>query len=109
MLLDARKNMSFYNETPFVFEYSDNIVIVNDGDVLEMESGKLVTAVFTPGHNPSCITWVMGDAIFTGDSYIPGAKTVTNLPDGNRQLAEASILMIKQLSMGRTIYPGHKV
>lgn len=109
MLLDARKNLSFYHETPFVFEYPNRIVVVADGDEVAIGSGLIAKAVFTPGHNLSCITWVVGDAVFSGDSLIPGVKTVANLPGGNRSQAVKSEEIIRQLAIGQTIYPGHKV
>lgn len=109
MLLNARKNLSFYHETPFVFEYPECIVVVEDGDVIDLGSGQIAKAVFTSGHNPSCITWIIGDAIFTGDSYIPGIKTVTNLPGGNKIKTIESENLIKHLAIGKTIYPGHCV
>lgn len=109
MLLDARKNLSFYHETPFVFEHPESIIIVNDGDEIKLGNGLTAKAVFTPGHNPSCITWIIDDAIFTGDSYIPGIKTITNLPRGNKIQAIESENLIKRLAVGKTIYPGHKV
>lgn len=109
MLLDAKKNLSFYHETPFVISDPSRIVVVNDGDEVDLGNGLTAKAIFTPGHNPSCITWLIGDALFTGDAYIPGIKTVTNLPGGNKQQAKASIALIKTLAQSRTIYPGHKI
>lgn len=109
MLLNARKNMSYYHGSPVVFSYPSQIVVVNDGEEIELGNGLTAKAIFTPGHNPSCITWLIGDALFTGDSYIPGIKTVTNLPGGNKQQAEESLALIKTLAQSRTIYPGHKI
>lgn len=109
MLLNARKNLSFYHETPFVFERPESIITVNDHDEINLGNGLKAQAIFTPGHNPSCITWIVGNAIFTGDSYIPGIKTVTNLPGGNKFQALKSEELIKHLATGRTIYPGHAI
>lgn len=109
MLLDAKKNMSFYHETPFVLENDESIVLVEDGEEIQLGNGQVANAVFTPGHNPSCITWIIEDCLFTGDAYIPGIKTVTNLPGGNKNDAEQSIKLIKDISKGKNIYPGHKV
>lgn len=109
MLLNAKKNLSFYHETPFEFDYPDSIVTVNDGEEVDLGCGLTAKAIFTPGHNPSCITWIIDDATFTGDSYIPGNKTVTNLPKGNKSQAIESEALIKCLSTGKTIYPGHNV
>ncbi len=108
MLLDAKRNLSQYHGTPFVFTHPERIVVVRDGWEVELGGGLKARAVFTPGHNPSCITWVVGGALFTGDAYIPGLKTVTNLPGGDRRQAEESLKRIAELSEGRTICPGHK-
>lgn len=109
MLLNAKKNMSHYNETPFEFEYPESIRIVEDGEEVCLDEGLTAKAVFTPGHNPSCITWAVEDMVFTGDSLIPGVKTVTNLPGGNKAQAIESENLIRKLSIGKTIYPGHRV
>lgn len=109
MLLDARKNLSVYNETPFIFQHPESIIVVTDGDEVDIDSEILAKATFTPGHNPSCITWVVRDMVFSGDSLIPGVKTITNLPKGNSTQAKESELLIMQIAKGRIIYPGHKV
>lgn len=109
MLMDVRKNLSFYHETPFVFNHPESIVIVKNRCEINLDNGLKARALFTPGHNPSCITWIIGDAIFTGDSYIPGIKTVTNLPKGNKAQALKSEELIKSIAIGHKIYPGHEI
>ena len=108
-LLDARKNMSFYHETPFVFEYPENIRLVKDGEEIELSQGLKAKVVSTPGHHPSCLTFIVDDAVFTGDSYIPGTKVVTNLPKGNKSQAQESVEVIMELAQGRVVYPGHYI
>lgn len=109
MLLNAKKNMSYYHGTPFVFEQPQQIFVVKDQEEIEIGHGLSAKAIFTPGHNPSCITWVIDNMLFTGDSYIPGIKTVTNLPGGNKEEAIKSEALIKQLSVDKVIYPGHSI
>ena len=109
MLVNARKNLSFYHESSFVISDPSRIAIVGDREEISIGDSLRAKAFLTPGHNPSCITWIIGDSIFTGDSYIPGIKTVTNLPGGNKKEAEQSLNLIKQLSFGKKIYSGHKV
>ena len=55
----------------------------------------------TPGHNPGCLTIVIGDLLFTGDAYIPEINIVTNLPKGDKKLAEKSLERIKKLAKGK--------
>lgn len=107
MLSDPKKNFSFYHETPYVFDYKEKIVITEDLQILAFSDNTVAKAFFTPGHNPSCITWLIGDAVFTGDSYIPGIKVVTNLPGGNKLDALESIERILDISKDKKIYPGH--
>lgn len=108
MLMDSKKNMSKYHESPFVLSNNSNIELISDNQIVNID-GVDTKAIFTPGHNPSCITWLCNDYLFTGDAYIPGIKTVTNLPGSDKQLAEQSILKIKQLSKGKLILPGHSI
>jgi glyoxylase-like metal-dependent hydrolase (beta-lactamase superfamily II) len=109
-LLNAKLNLSFYHDTPFVFAYPERIVVVGDGDTVKLGDGLEVTAVATPGHTPGCITWMTDDALFTGDAYIPDVRVVTNLPYGNRLQAAHSVELIQSLANdSRTICPGHDV
>lgn len=109
MLLDSRKNLSYYHERPFVFNHPELIHTVSDGEEISLADGLTARAIFTPGHNPSCITWQIEDALFTGDAFIPGLRTVTNLPCGNKAQARASEERIISLSATHAIYPGHIV
>lgn len=109
MLKDARKNLSFYHQTPFVLNYPDCVVVVEEiGNHMQIGSSS-VKAIYTPGHNPSCITWEIGDYLITGDAYIPGIKTVTNLPRGNKKLAEKSTKLILGMADNKMILPGHHI
>lgn len=107
-LFDEKLNISRYHEMPFAFAYPKRIHLVNDGEQIDLGNGVMVIAVSTPGHTPGCITWMTDNALFTGDSYIPGVKVVTRLPHGNRAQAAKSIALIQSLAYdGRTICPGH--
>lgn len=107
MLFNDRLNMSRFHETPFIFEFPDNIVEISQQFMIIEDLA--VDIYETPGHNPSCLTFRIGDCIFTGDAYIPGVKTVTNLPNGNKQLSLESEKLILKLSETSEIFPGHKI
>lgn len=107
MLLNERKNMSLYHETPFTFQYPERIRLIGDGDPIELSDGLTVKVMATPGHNKSCLSFIVGDALFTGDALIPGKKLVTNLPGSDKAEALVSKQKLEQLSMEFTIYPGH--
>lgn len=105
-LYDDKKNFSLYHESSTVFE-GKNVVTLKDGDTIELYSGINATVHETPGHCPSCLTFIIDNWVFTGDAYIPGVKVVTKLPKGDRMLAEESVKKIQQLSVGKLICPGH--
>jgi len=108
MLGSEKLNMSKYHENPIVVN-ADNVVICEDGTEIELFDGDTAKVLETPGHNGSCLTYEVGDYLFTGDSYIPGIKVVTNLPGGNKELAARSLEKILELAKGRVLCPGHLV
>ena len=107
MLASAKANLSMYLEMPM--EYKGDVFILHDGDQIPLFDDIVLTVITTPGHNPSCLCFMVGDYLFTGDSYIPGVKVVTNLPGGNKRLAQESVEKILKLVEGKVICSGHEV
>ena len=107
-LADERLNYSRYHGDSIVFT-SDRIVVCKEGMKIKLFDEVYAKVYYTPGHNPSCLTYEVGDYLFTGDSYIPGVKVVTNLRGGDKQQALDSEKRIKSLAEGKVICPGHKV
>lgn len=105
-LYSDKLNFSRYHDDPIILE-SDNVTVLNENDRIELFPNIFINSIYTPGHNPSCLTYLCDDYIFTGDSYIPGIKVVTNLPKGNKIQAEESVEKIKNIIGTRTICPGH--
>lgn len=106
-LLSDKLNFSKYYGEPFTLDDERCVKLVEDGDCIELFDGIVATSVFTPGHSPSCVTWVVGDLLFTGDSFIPGVKTVTNVPHSDKDLAASSESIICELASQRIVYAGH--
>jgi len=108
-LASDKLNMSRYHETPVKYE-GNNVVVVHEGGRLSLFEGEPQMEFYeTPGHNPGCLTMVMGDMIFTGDAYIPGVGANTQLPNSNKQQAKQSLERILKLAEGRTILSGHQI
>lgn len=107
-LANERVNMSRYHEDPINYA-SDNVIVCSDGDEIELFDGVKALVHYTPGHNPSCLTFEVFDNLFTGDAYIPGVPVVTNLPGGDKKLYALSVERIHSLSAGKKIWPGHEV
>ncbi|RHL08529.1 MULTISPECIES: MBL fold metallo-hydrolase [Bacteroides] len=99
-------NMSRYNLRPFVFR-SDNVEILQEGQEVQLWENVRLMAFETPGHDWSALCFKVGDAVFTGDSYLPQYDLITNFPKSNKEQAFKSLERIKELSVGCSLYPGH--
>ena len=107
-LTDIRLNYSKYHNDPIVYE-SENVVTCDEGAVIELFDGVQAKVYHTPGHSPSCLTYEVGDYLFTGDAYIPGIKVVTTLKGGDKVKAAESVERILRLAEGKTVCAGHEV
>jgi glyoxylase-like metal-dependent hydrolase (beta-lactamase superfamily II) len=107
-LYSAKRNLSkYYGDS---FEYmGNNVFCIEQEEIIDYLSTLGVKVLFTPGHNPSCLTYKIGRYLFTGDSYIPGLKTVSNLPFGSKTLANESLEKILNLVNEEKlqVMPGH--
>lgn len=106
-LLNDKLNFSRYYGDPFVLDCPESVTLIEDGEGIALFDGIEAKAVYTPGHSPSCVTWLVGDMLFTGDSFIPGVKTVTNVPHSDKEQAAVSEAHIHELADHRVIYAGH--
>lgn len=108
-LASDKLNMSRYHGTSINY-HGDNVVAIHERESIRIfESEPPMVFYETPGHNPGCLTMVLGDIIFTGDAYIPGVGANTRLPRANKEQAEQSLQRILKLAEGKTILSGHKV
>ena len=105
MMASSKSNLSMYLEMPM--EYKGEVSILHDGDIVPLFDGVNLIAIATPGHNPSCLCFIVDDYLFTGDSYILGVKVVSNLPGGSKRQAQESVEKILELAKGKVLCPGH--
>ena len=109
-LLSPKWNFTRYHDEveDFIFMHPENIRIINSEGLLVIDSDLTVDILFAPGHEPSCITYKIGNCLFTGDSYIPGMKTITNFPRSIKALSDKSEAKLKTLEgYGLDICSGH--
>ena len=106
-LASPKGNMSRYHEDPISIT-GENILVVGEGGRIPLFPGVEAEVFETPGHHPSCLTYQVGERLFTGDAYIPGEKVVTTLPGGNKALAAESLARILSMTEGRELYAGHE-
>ena len=98
-----------FNEgTEFQRDGSQFDALFKDGDTYEI-GGMTAFAIHTPGHTPACMTHVMGDAAFVGDTlFMPDFGTARcDFPGGSSKALYASIQKILALPDATRIFVGH--
>ena len=82
--------------------------LVQDGDTLPL--GDLtINVLHTPGHTPACVTYVIGDATFVGDTmFMPDYGTArADFPGGSAHALYGSIRKILDLPPETRMFVGH--
>jgi glyoxylase-like metal-dependent hydrolase (beta-lactamase superfamily II) len=82
--------------------------LVDDGDILPL--GDLAISVLhTPGHTPACVTYVIGDNAFVGDTlFMPDFGTArADFPGGSASQLYRSTRRILALPETTRIFVGH--
>jgi len=107
-LKDPKQNLSFYHEKPIVVEH-EAIHELMEGRMVKLSDEHSIEVIETPGHNPGCLSFILGNVLFSGDSFIPGFPVITKLKGGNRLENQQSLIRIEEhINSGKDIYPGHK-
>lgn len=108
-LASEKLNMSKYHGTPINYS-RDNMVVVKEGESMKLFNEEPEILFYeTPGHNPGCLTMVIGNLIFTGDAYIPGIGVNTIPPKSDKKLAKISLERILKLAEGKIVLSGHHI
>ncbi len=105
---DAKMNLSYITpEYPFAFKYEQNVHILCQGK--REVAGLQIEALSTPGHSDDCMTYIVGNNIFTGDSYIPFARVFTKWPRSDKRLAFENEHKLKEIILKNklNVYCGH--
>ncbi|WP_242077237.1 MBL fold metallo-hydrolase [Brevundimonas diminuta] len=79
-----------------------------DGDAFALGDLK-VEVIHTPGHTPACVSYRIGDAVFTGDTlFMPDYGTArTDFPGGDARTLYRSIQRLLTLPVKTRIFVGH--
>ncbi|MBL8943239.1 MAG: MBL fold metallo-hydrolase [Myxococcales bacterium] len=82
--------------------------LVADGEVVRAGSLEF-RAMHTPGHTPACMSYVVGDAVFTGDAlFMPDSGTGRcDFPRGSAEQLYASIQRLYALPDATRVFVGH--
>jgi glyoxylase-like metal-dependent hydrolase (beta-lactamase superfamily II) len=82
--------------------------LLDDGDLLEL-GGMSIRVMHTPGHTPSCVTFLAGDAAFVGDTlFMPDYGTArADFPGADAGTLYRSIQRIFELPASTRIFLCH--
>ena len=83
-------------------------ILVGEGAVLPLDHFA-IRVMHTPGHTPVCVTYVIGDAAFVGDTlFMPDYGTARcDFPGGDAAAMHASIKKILALPPETRLFVGH--
>jgi glyoxylase-like metal-dependent hydrolase (beta-lactamase superfamily II) len=82
--------------------------LFNDGDAFKI-GGLDAVVIHTPGHTPACLAYVIGDAVFPGDTmFMPDAGTARcDFPGGDAATLYRSIRRLHQLPDEARVFVCH--
>ena len=82
--------------------------LVSDGDRLPL-GGLELRVLHTPGHTPACVSYLVGDAAFVGDTlFMPDYGTARcDFPGGSAVMLYGSIRKLLALPSETRIFVGH--
>ena len=98
-----------FNEgTAFERDGSQFDLLLGDGDRLNIGSLPL-RVIHTPGHTPACLSYVIGDAVFVGDTiFMPDFGTArTDFPGGSAEDLYRSIQRLFELPDETRVFTAH--
>jgi len=98
-----------YNEGPeFLRDGSQFDRLFKEGDSFYIGQMR-ADVLHTPGHTPACLTYVIGDAAFVGDTlFMPDFGTARcDFPGGSAETMWASVQKILALPEATRIFVGH--
>lgn len=85
--------------------FTPDIEVV-DGDVLDL-IGFSVRVIETPGHTIGSVTYIVEDAMFTGDTLFNETVGRTDFPTGNKVELIKSVKKLFAIDGDYKVYPGH--
>lgn len=103
------RNLNDYNSAAFLFGENlkpfkaDNRLIGGDFYILDYK----VRVLETPGHTRGGLCFIIGDALFSGDTLFKNGYGRYDLPGGNPLQLKSSLDMLFSLDKDYAVYCGH--
>ena len=107
-LRDARINLSRYQGEPFELDGKARVALIDSRSEINLFDAAL-QVLETPGHDAGCLSFRIGDCLFTGDSYIPGLPVFYKWKRSEKRLALENEQRLKDLADDcmLDVYSGH--
>ena len=83
-----------------------DVVYFEEEVVLEIGEFK-AEVIFLPGHSPGGVGYIIGDAVFTGDTLFKGTCGRVDLYGGNKNDMKKSLSYLFTLGDSYKVFPGH--
>lgn len=80
--------------------------LLNDGDVIKF-GDKDIKVIFTPGHTPGGVCYLIDNILFSGDTLFQGSIGRTDLPGGDYDVILNSLKNLIKLPDDTIVLPGH--
>ncbi len=108
---DAEGLVNSYFNCSRVFMNADIVyrpaeITLDEGDKLTFGSLK-IDVMHTPGHTKGSSCFIIGDAMFTGDTLFDGGIGRSDLPGGDTMKLIASLKRIKNIEGDYRLFTGH--
>ena len=101
---DASKNGSLrYSKKEIIV---DNITYFEEEVILDLDD-FVIEVIFSPGHTPGGVSYIIGDAVFTGDTLFKGTYGRVDLYGGNKKDMKKSLEYLFTLDSSLKVFPGH--
>ena len=107
-LKDTKINLSKYHGSPLVVDEKSILKEISEASLLEILEEK-INVLATPGHDTGCLSYRIGNMLFTGDSYIPNLPVFTKWKNSNKIEAAKIENRLKEFIYNKKLrlYPGH--
>lgn len=110
--LDDHKLVRRANLYRLLFESDEPIEVpavdpLSVGEASFTIAGMKVEAIHTPGHTPGSVCFLIGDDLFSGDTFHRGRCGRVDLPGGDAEELARSLERLRGLAPDIRVHPGH--
>lgn len=109
-LKDPKINLSKYHGESMIVSKDARINKISESSNIQLFNQKIII-IETPGHDMGCLSFLVRDMLFTGDSYIPNLPVFTKWKRSEKVKGLSSEEHLKSLkeNLNLLLYPGHSI